>query len=196
MLQRLPTTANWLKGLDGFCGHWITPENQVWNQRILELLGSKAIRQTRIEYSADHINVEKLQALQMQLPSGYRLERLTIETVRQRSYDLDRMGLGYVSIRDFLEQGLSFRIMKENERVAEAYSAVRSRSGMEVSIGTEPAYRRMGLAKAVGAAFTLECLTQGLTPHWSTLENPHSDRLAEKLGYTPRDRHDVLGKAE
>lgn len=192
MLHHLPAT-NAQQHI--FCGHWITPETPQWTQRIMELLDNKVIRQNRIEYIATNIDEQLLLNWKTQLLPGYRLERLTLETAHQRGYDMDGMGLGYMSIRAFLQHGLSFRIMQGDQRVAEAYSAVRSNTSMEISIGTEPGHQRMGLATAVAAAFTLECLKQQLTPYWSTLNNPCSDNLAKKLGYTIYDKHIVVGKS-
>lgn len=55
----------------------------------------------------------------------------------------------------------------------------------EIEIGTDPRYRRRGLATIAAVAFMAECRDRGLLPAWTcTATNVASDRLARRLGFT------------
>lgn len=62
---------------------------------------------------------------------------------------------------------------------------------IEIQINTNKAYRRMGLATAVGATLLVHCLEHGIDPHWDA-GTPASERVAEKLGYLPDSTYEWL----
>lgn len=71
-----------------------------------------------------------------------------------------------------------------------AYSSLVCSQGIEVSIYVEEAYRRQGVATALGSRLLLECLTYNLRPNWDAA-NPESVKLAKKLGYLYLESYDA-----
>lgn len=79
-------------------------------------------------------------------------------------------------------------------KIASTCFAVFVGGGMaEVSIETEEAYRRQGLALEVTRAFFAACQARGLYPNWACWqEKEASAALAEKLGFVQSHRHEAL----
>jgi predicted GNAT family acetyltransferase len=77
--------------------------------------------------------------------------------------------------------------------VCGATSAARGDNAIEIQINTNPPYRRLGLASAVGAALISHCLEHGLDADWDTAAtNLPSQHLARKLGYIPESMYEWL----
>ena len=192
MIQKLPKTASVPNWSEDFFGALVIPESESWRDLIIDIHGDNVVTQQRIEYSSEKLNIDHLRELQKQLPAGFQIRRFDMDLVCQLDVDLDRHGMAVYSIRDFLKFGVSFWVMKDDEMVAGATSSVVCNAGVEVDIGTNAEYRRMGLATAVGATFLVHCLEHGIIPHWSTMSNPRSDGLAEKLGFIRDDVYELL----
>ena len=113
---------------------------------------------------------------------------------KERGIDLETNRLAYVRLRRFFERGgISFWILKEGERVAEATSFGVSESSIGVGVGTQEGFERLGLATVASAALLSECIRIGKEPEWATVENPKSDGLALKLGYRLHEEYDLIG---
>ena len=88
----------------------------------------------------------------------------------------------FASVRDFMEHGIGYVIMRDGEIIAGASSYAYCEGKIEVNIETKAEYRRKGLAKACAARLILECLERQIYPRWDAA-NIASVALAEKLNY-------------
>jgi GNAT superfamily N-acetyltransferase len=90
----------------------------------------------------------------------------------------------------FLDLGLGFVLLRENEILSACISSFVSRLIHVVDIETLEGYRRNGYAQAVGRQFVDACLERKLWPYWDCMaENVPSGKLAEKLGFVQRDEY-------
>lgn len=196
MIEKLPITSpnpNWM---DGFYGALVIPETAAWEERATSVIEGKVVCHQRTEYSSSGLNWEHLNRLKAQLPTGYQIRRIDHNFVHERGIDLDRSGFALMSVRQFLQHGIGYWVVKDDDVVCEAGSWVRCLKGIEIDIGTYPEHRGMGLATAACAALICECLERGLEPHWTTTSNPRSDALARKLGYVGDETYNVLAYTE
>ncbi len=84
------------------------------------------------------------------------------------------------SAEDFAARGLGFVALAGEQPVGMAYSSLVCSQGIEISIFVQEAYRRQGIATALGTNLLLACLQRGLHPNWYAA-NPESVKLATKL---------------
>jgi GNAT superfamily N-acetyltransferase len=159
---------------------------------VTRTLDGKVVRHQRIEYSSARLDPDHLDHLKSQLPAQHQIRRFDRALVQERGLDLDRQGLAFLSIRQFLQNGISYWVIKDGEVVSEATSEAMSGAGIEIEIGTDPDHQGQGLATAVGATLLSDCLERELEPHWTTTSNPRSDGLARKLGYVVEREYDVV----
>lgn len=96
----------------------------------------------------------------------------------------------FSSIEEFMEHGIGFVIIKDNQIVAGASSYTFHEGCIEVTIGTHVQYRRKGLALACASRLILECLNRNIYPNWDAA-NLESVSLAEKLGYQFESEYEV-----
>lgn len=94
----------------------------------------------------------------------------------------DQMG-AYETPEAFLRTGFGIALVQNGRLIAGCTSFCRHMGGYEIQVDTHPEHRGHGHATCVCAAFMLEALSRGMTPHWDAA-NIRSLRLAEKLGYT------------
>ncbi len=191
MASNLPESNEVPNWSEDFSGALVIPESDSWRDLILDVHGGSVVRHCRTEFSSEGLDIEYLNKLSEDVPQGFMIVPWA-SIIERSGWDLDRQGLGLQSLRDFLNHGVGFCAMKGEERVCEVISWVRCHSGVEVSVRTNRKFQRLGLATACCARFAVACLEQGLVPHWATTANPKSDRLAEKLGYLPRESYEVL----
>lgn len=88
----------------------------------------------------------------------------------------------FSSIKEFMEHGIGYAVLKEGEIIAYASSYTYCEGKIEINIETKEEYRRQGLAKACASGLILECLERKIYPRWDAA-NIASVALAEKLGY-------------
>lgn len=88
----------------------------------------------------------------------------------------------FSSIDSFLNYGVGYVIMCDNEIISGASSYSYCKGSIEITIGTKEEYRRKGLALACASKLILECLDNNIYPRWDAV-NMESVALAEKLGY-------------
>lgn len=82
----------------------------------------------------------------------------------------------------FIEKGLGYCIMENNSIIAGASSYSAYSGAIDITIGTDKAYRRKGLALKCASKLILDCLDRGIYPRWDAA-NLESVELAKKLGY-------------
>ncbi len=91
---------------------------------------------------------------------------------------------------EFMQHGIGFVILKDYQIIAGASSYTFHKGCIEVTIGTNPLYRRRGLALACASRLILECLRRNIHPNWEAA-NLESVALAEKLGYRMEKEYEV-----
>lgn len=118
------------------------------------------------------------------LPAGMRLVPYSAELLQSQPDLAGEAALFYGSVERFLERSLGFCVL-DGSTAASSCSAVFTGGGeAEISIQTEEAYRKQGLAYLAASAFIAVCKERGLRPVWGCWpENEPSVRLAQKLGF-------------
>lgn len=94
------------------------------------------------------------------------------------------------SSKAFLEKGLGYAFLHEDEIIAGASSYSACTGAIDITIGTVDAYRRKGLALACASKLILDCLDRDIYPRWDAA-NTDSVALAEKLGYRFKEAYTV-----
>lgn len=163
-----------------------------WRQVILEVHGDEVSDRPMRDYDPSGIEAASLSRIEAALPAGFRLEALDTALTSQLDADLVPHALQvFESAQEFLEHGLGFGAVQEDQLVCAATSYTRSSRSVEVAIATRAAFRGRGLAAATAARLLRQCLREGLVPRWSA-SNPVSQRLAVRLGYQPAGVCQVL----
>jgi GNAT superfamily N-acetyltransferase len=121
------------------------------------------------------------------LPAGFRLVRMSPSFFDEHPELAGETILFWGSEAAFAQRSLGLCLVDDNAGgvAAAAISGVFVGSGeIEISIATDPAYRRQGLGWLTAAAFIETCLRRGLSPVWGCFpENQASLNLAGKLGF-------------
>jgi len=113
------------------------------------------------------------------IPAGFSLQRMD-ESLAQRA------GLAptWASVHDFMQKGLGFALLREEEIVCSCSSVFAGNGRLEIDLHTHETYRRRGLATLTAAAFIEACLEAGQQPNWECFwDNAPSCRLAQHLGF-------------
>ena len=150
---------------------------------------------SRVEYDWTSLDIDKLSRLSQQLPNGYHIRHHDLAVAEQEhaeGLNHSRAYKAFVQSRKFFDKGVWHEVMYGDEVAGGISSYTICRRGTEIGIVVFPAHRRRGLATALAATFIVHCLERGITPHWSTRNNPVSDHLAEKLGYVRSYEYEVL----
>lgn len=118
-----------------------------------------------------------------------RIDERIYEITRKENWTQDFCS-NFHSKEDFMEHGIGYVILQDDEIIAGASSYGYCQGRLEVTIETKEAYRRKGLALACASALILECLERGIYPRWDAA-NLNSVALAEKLGYRFKKEYTV-----
>ena len=159
-----------------------------WTRIIKELWGERLGFQPRALLSPKSLDLEHLRNLRDQIPSGYSLERMDLETIRgvdkKRAMHIPTF---FGSSKEFYDKGLAYCIKYEGKVVSMASTYTPFTDEFEIQVDTSNSeHRRKGLAAVVSAALMIHALENDLTPHWDAA-NEASIHLALKLGYTDPD---------
>lgn len=159
-----------------------------WTQLFKEIWGEHLGVQPRTFFSPKSLDIDYLKNLRLQVPPGYSIERMDLETIRT----LDKRKAMHIpmffgSSEEFYNMGIAFCVKSEGKVVSMASTFTPYTDQFEIQVDTlDEAHRRKGLATAVSAALIIYALENGLTPHWDAA-NEASVQLALKLGYTDPD---------
>ena len=118
------------------------------------------------------------------LDETYQLRPLTIrllERLREFSFSENLMS-SFASQEAFETYGRGYVVLRDNEPVSACLAYVHSEEIMDVKAATEKAFRRRGLASAVGASLLLSFRESERLPDWDT-DSLFSASLGERLGY-------------
>lgn len=170
------------------------PSSGEWVEALLGLnMGLK--RQTRFRTSPpERFDVNKLETLSgMSGLDGFTLGEIDEDIYEQALKEVWSRSFvcNFLDYKDFAKNGFGKCITYEGKLVCAASCYSSYSRGVEVEIATHPEQRRKGLALKAGAAFVLECVRRGLTPHWDAA-NGVSLKIAQKLGYTLKEEYTSL----
>lgn len=159
-----------------------------WTKIIKDTCGDRLGIQKRALFSSDSLDIDHLRQLRDQVPQGYLLERMDLETIKR--VDKRRaihIPLLFGSSKDFYKLGIAYCIKYEGKVVCMASTFTPFTDEFEIQVDTpDPEHRRKGLATVASAALMVHALENGLTPVWDAA-NEASIQLALKLGYTDPD---------
>lgn len=172
----------------------VTPQNELWETLLMELLGDRAVMQLRYAIRKDtSFDKAHLQGIVEALP-----EEFTLRHIDAQLYDLVMATewacdfcSSFKSCKDFLENGIGVVALWEDEIVGGSSSYIYYPGGIEVEVDTRSDMRRRGIALACSAQLILSCLERGLYPSWDAA-NLMSVGLAEKLGYEQKSAYTIL----
>ena len=131
------------------------------------------------------INHEMLRHYVDEVLEGYQLKPIDYELfefARNEDKYLNNFIKLFPDYDEFKKNGFGFFMMDGTTVIAGISSYARYESGVEVQIAVMPEYRGQHLARALGAAFVLECDKRKLYPWWDCA-NPVSEHIAVELGY-------------
>jgi hypothetical protein len=160
--------------------------DHAWENLIRNIWGERTGIQQRTKLSPHALDIKFLQELSKNVPDGFTLERMDLETIKSLDKRLAmHIPLFFGGSREFFEMGVGFCIKHKGKVVSIASSFTPFINEFEIQVDTidDPAYRRKGLATAVSASLIVYALVHNLIPHWDAA-NEKSVALALKLGYT------------
>jgi GNAT superfamily N-acetyltransferase len=159
-----------------------------WNRIIKDLWGERLGIQQRTLFSPKSLDLGHLQHLRDQVPDGYTLERMDVETIKH----VDKRTAMHIptffgNSEDFYKMGIAYCIKYEAKVVSMASTFTPFTDMFEIQVDTlDTDHQRKGLATAVSAALMIHALENGIVPYWDAA-NEASIHLAQKLGYTDPD---------
>lgn len=182
--------------LDAVSAPLLIPQHDGWADAITAHFGRGVQAITRYATRKDTVFDRKmLQAYANRLPLSY-----TIRIINRELYNLCSRNTWsrdlvsqYPTWECFQAMGLGCAVLRGQTLASGASSYAAFDGGIEIEIDTHPDFRRLGLARACGAALILRCLDRGLYPSWDA-QNPISLTLAKQLGYTPGEPYRTFVK--
>lgn len=149
-------------------------------------------RNPHIEYKLCYIfNEEKYKnskKIQNRLPEGYTIKRIDKAMINNDVKNLivdDILGDFWISVDKFLNKGMGFCVLKDNEIISNCFTGYVSGNVHEMVIRTYGEdNKRKGFATFATRAFIDYCISNGIIPYWGTDEdNIGSQLTAEKCGF-------------
>jgi len=167
-----------------------------WRDLVFQVHGARITGHPRLSFSPKRLSLEHLHQLMARVPEGFQIQRINLDLAQRLGTEVSS-GLilpeVFPSPADFVERGIGFCALAGEQIVCGATSAARCDNAIEIQINTNPSFRRIGLATAVGAALVAHCLEQDLYPDWETAaNNTPSQQLAQRLGYILESTYEWL----
>jgi GNAT superfamily N-acetyltransferase len=155
-----------------------TPQWQAAIDRILAGYPGGWAQRAEFEFSEE--NLAAVNGWRGRIPPGLRVEAYTRETAAL----FDEIEPFWNGIDPFLEHGFGYSAFRNAELLSHCHTVAVGGGLAEISVETQPACRRQGLAQLVVSAFIEHSLKLGLRPHWTCWRNNlPSVALAQKLGF-------------
>ncbi|MFH5882241.1 GNAT family N-acetyltransferase [Liberiplasma polymorphum] len=157
----------------------------LWVKALEAIYPNQLIRKTRYAHHANDLNKDHLNKIINALNPNYHIKPIDkplYNQILKEGWGEDFVG-NFKDYQDFKENGLGFLVLDNETIISGCSSYIRFNGGYEIEIITRNDYRNQGLAKIIGAYFTLECLKRNKIPHWDAAHES-SKRLASKLGFT------------
>ncbi|MEN1969210.1 GNAT family N-acetyltransferase [Lentibacillus sp. N15] len=169
-------------------------DSDEWKRRIESVHKGvvEKFQRYRFEKTPGHLDRTHILNLLSLLPDGYEMKKVDKTIANAASFhELSEDFVSqFDSINDFVNRGVGYAILHEEQVVSAATSFSIYDDGIEVEIATAPQYRRKGLATVTASALILDCLDRGKYPSWDAA-NTESVKLAKKLGYTFKESYDT-----
>ncbi|MDX1616157.1 MAG: GNAT family N-acetyltransferase [Candidatus Promineifilaceae bacterium] len=164
----------------------LMPSGPGWLEVAYTLHRERPYFHTRYSFSADSLAADHLHRLASRSSTTGHvapIDATTIGLVGEPERDLLAID-AFDSTADFLQRGRGYFWLAGGQPVGAAHASLVCSKGIEVSIFVQSRQRRRGIATALAARLLLDCLDEGLEPHWDAA-NSESIGLAKKLGYQP-----------
>ena len=137
----------------------------------------------RAEFDSPPQNSAQIAGWRRRLPPEWRVETYTREVAR-RFVEIEPFWNG---LDNFLTRGFGFYVSRGDDLLSHCHTVAVGDGLAEISVETDPAHRRQGLARLAVSAFVEHSLRVGLQPHWTCWrDNQPSVALAESLGFVHR----------
>lgn len=167
-------------------GAIVTDGSQAWPAMVRSQLAGRIVERTRTGFATpppDAWDRERLQAMATRLPDGFSIRKIDRSNLASFLVVAEDFASNWRDLDAYLERGIGFGVFDATHCVAGCSSFTLAGGKLEIEIDTDPAYRRLGLARAVAAHMILHCLDNGIEPCWDA-HNPESAALAQQLGFT------------
>ncbi|MEW5869840.1 MAG: GNAT family N-acetyltransferase [Chloroflexota bacterium] len=162
---------------------------QSWENKLPELIPTHEVEKNlRYHYLCSQVQYD----WRTNLPEGYVVQRYDRSIVDDGTIndpgeliDFERIKIGWGSLENFLDEGVGFCVIHENNIVSWCSSDCKTNDQIDIGIATHPAHRRRGLATAAVAATVEHCLAKGFQRvgwHCNAI-NAASWKTAEKVGF-------------
>ncbi|MBR4622642.1 MAG: GNAT family N-acetyltransferase [Ruminococcus sp.] len=180
-------------------GDVIIPEKNVWLSELDSFgIKFKEITRYKLRLSEKGLDREKLESEARQIA---RFKRGSLRFAGKEEYEElkncdweNSFVTHFRDFEDFEKNGFACCAYQGTELVSAASTFGYYSRGYELQIATRPDSRQLGFAKICAAAFLLECLKRGKTPHWDAA-HPVSSHLAQELGFEPDGEYTAYIKA-
>lgn len=137
-------------------------------------------------------NVNSLEKIKAKISNH---QELTLEEINDEYYQKalkEEWSMPFVSnfknSDEFKKHGFGYVITKSGEIVCGTSCFSYYKKGVEIEVSTREDFRGRGLAQITSAAFILECLKRGLTPHWDA-RNKASLAIARHMRFEFKDSY-------
>jgi hypothetical protein len=165
--------------------YWIMPCSEEWLNLIKDVHDDKLVQSERYSFSGERLEKSHLIDLIENNPFKEMLCKIDMEMANKMAEDeLNKYHfMNYNSPEHFINTGFGYCVKIDNKIVSACSCGLICKVGAEICIITHPDYREKDLATLTAAKFILNCLDNGLVPHWDAA-TPKSVGIAKKLGYT------------
>jgi hypothetical protein len=169
---------------------YITPQNIEWEKFIKNYYDNKINTIEFISYNHEFIKEEYLEETIKKLPQEYIIKRIDRSLAERLKKEIGNEYFfeNYISIEDFLEKGIGYCILHNEEIVSAALSMASAKKAIDIEIETVEKYRNKKLGKIIGAKLIKYCLEEDIIPYWLAA-NEISNKLALSLGYIEKERY-------
>ena len=168
----------------------VVPESPAWEDRLVGIRGVPDRRVPCYEYDYDALDPAHLETIANRITDDVRIDGIDLDLAR-------RIVAGYVpsfannfaSLEDFVERGIGFCALVDDEPALVVSSNVVSKTGIRPGYKMNPAHgsARLPLSSAATAALLLACLEESREVHWHITQVRGRLLLAERLGFVPRE---------
>lgn len=169
------------------------PYPESWKDKIGSLLpGFSPIELARRTFTFER-GRSQVHDWQAGMPQGFRIERVDEQSLASWGQEIAaELEILWRSPGDFLSKGVGYCLLDGDEVVSVCFTAFAGGKKREISVATQPQYRRQGFATLAVSALISHCLKGGLEPVWECwADNDASSALAEKLGFMRKGDHPV-----
>ena len=158
-----------------------------WDIAIEKIFCNRELDRSK-QFVYKHNNLGKSLKRNKELPDGIEVRKVDAELLGSNVGNLEFVKSIIVewwdTIEDYLNYGIGFCTIYENNIVSSCVSSFVTNNSMESHIVTLDEYRKRGFAKIAVEEFLKYCMKNTYEPYWDCMErNSGSRAIAESLGY-------------